>query len=273
MSPSPFLATGSPSQCSMAFSTSSFPTQHGEGPWAALEGSRKLSWTSELWGCPSAKDRGCPPCQSALCNKSNQSGNLGEIPWINSPRLHRLSQLRWKWLHAEDHPEMFLRNILGVSRDQERVRSIWRKAAGDTHERDPSSQWENLWVSSSFGWVLAAWKGAGVGLEPPSSLWDCASESASPEVITSLLSLFKDNFKCMTGSSRENRRTVGIAEDLSPARGDVFLLWNQTSVREQSCRFISLFFSFTCSIDPEPVAVGSWRGRFVNSGALQSLSR
>lgn len=152
------------------------------------------------------------------------------------------------------------------------MRSIWRKAAGDTHERVPSRQWEKsvgfilLWVGS--GSLESSWCGS----EPPSAPWGCASESASPEVITFLLSLFKNNFKCVTGNSRENRRTVVIAEDLSPARGDVFLLWNQTSVREQSCKFISLFFFFTCSIDLEPVAVGSWRDRFVNSGALQSLS-
>lgn len=40
-----------PFPCSMAFSTSSLPTQHDAGTWAALEGSRKLSWTSEPWGC------------------------------------------------------------------------------------------------------------------------------------------------------------------------------------------------------------------------------
>lgn len=110
-----------------------------------------------------------------------------------------------------------------------------------TSESSPVSG-KNLWASSSFGWALAAWEAAAVGLEPPPSPGDFTSESASPEVIAFLLSLFNSNLKCMTGNSRENRRMVGAAEDLSPARGDVFLLWNQTSVREQSCKFISLFF-------------------------------
>lgn len=39
-----------------------------------------------------------------------------------------------------------------------------------------------------------------------------------------------------------------IAEDLSPAGGDVFLLCDETSVREQSCKFLSLFFSLPISL-------------------------
>lgn len=163
--------------------------------------------------------------------------------WVNSARLHRQSQLSWKWLSC------LLGSLAGTSEGEEHLE--------EGREKD-------LWASSSFGWALAAWEAAGVSLEPPSSPWDCTSKSASPEVTTSLLSLFKDNLKCMTGNSRENRRIVGIAEDLSPARGDVLLLWNQTSLREQSCKFIWLFFFFTCSIDLQPAAVGSWRDRFVN---------
>lgn len=65
---------------------------------------------------------------------------------------------------------MLLRNILGGSRDQERVRSIWRKAAGDTHERVPSSQWEKsvgfilLWVGS--GSLEGSWGGSGSSFFP-----------------------------------------------------------------------------------------------------------
>lgn len=149
--------------------------------------------------------------------------------------MHRLSQLRWKWLHAEDHPEMLLRNILGGSRDQVRVRSSWRKVR---HPR--VSPFQPVGEMCGFHAALGGlWQpGEQLGGSGSSSF---PSESASPEVITSLLSLLKDNFKCMTGNSRESRGAVGAAEDLSPARGDVFLLWNQTPVREHSCKFISLF--------------------------------
>lgn len=43
---------------------------------------------------------------------------------------------------------------------------------GEGEEHLEEGRGKDLWASSSFGWALAAWEAAGVGLEPPSSPWD-----------------------------------------------------------------------------------------------------
>lgn len=103
----PFLAAGSPSRRSMAFSTSSLPTQplSHEGACAASAERRKLSRTSQPQprgrsSCPNLcpclpSCRGCwlpllpAPChpsQFAACNKSLPHQIWAKLTWINSAR-------------------------------------------------------------------------------------------------------------------------------------------------------------------------------------------